>query len=477
MRIELTGGFYQARSIIANAQRCLNLYPEVNEEGAPVKITHYQTPGLTLLETCAVSRCRMLYTASNGNVYAVYGNKVYYISSTFTFTELGTIAYGTTPCYMADNAVIGVLVDGSTRGWTINITTNAFAEISDAAFYGATRVDYSDTYFIFNKPNTAIFYISPPAWNGTDAFDALDFASKSGAPDNISTIYVMYSQLWLIGNQRSSEIFYFSGATDFPFEQQPGTFIEHGIASPYSVAKQDVVLYWLSIDQQGRCIVLRGSNSQVQRISTHAIENEFGTYTTVSDAIGWTYQQEGHTFYVLTFPSADKTWVFDEATKLWHERCWIDENGEEHRIRPSACCFGYGKVLVGDWQDGRLYEWDIDAYTDDGDAIVRTRGFPHLIDDADRLFYRSFSADIQVGTATGLLTDEPPLIGLRWSDTRGQTWNNSMSQSLGSTGQYLTNPQWSRLGMARDRVFELSWSADCKTALNGAWIIVDKARS
>jgi len=67
---------------------------------------------------------------------------------------------------------------------------------------------------------------------------------------------------------------------------------------------------------------------------------------------------------------------------------------------------------------------------------------------------------------------DPPMISLRWSDDRGASWSQPLTQPLGQAGQTEINLQWRRLGMARDRVFELSWSSPVKTALNGAFIDV-----
>ncbi len=44
-RLPLLGGAYTARSVIANAQKCINLYPEKNQSDSPVPLTHYQRPG------------------------------------------------------------------------------------------------------------------------------------------------------------------------------------------------------------------------------------------------------------------------------------------------------------------------------------------------------------------------------------------------------------------------------------------------
>jgi uncharacterized membrane protein len=71
--------------------------------------------------------------------------------------------------------------------------------------------------------------------------------------------------------------------------------------------------------------------------------------------------------------------------------------------------------------------------------------------------------------------DVSPALGLRWSDTRGQTFGNAVAQQLSTDP--LSQLQWNRTGYARDRVFELFWSAALKTALNGAFIEVEPWKS
>ena len=69
------------------------------------------------------------------------------------------------------------------------------------------------------------------------------------------------------------------------------------------------------------------------------------------------------------------------------------------------------------------------------------------------------------------------LISLRWSDDRGHSFGNYVSQSMGEVGEYRTSLQWQRLAYARDRVFEVSWSVPCGAALQGCWIDVTPAQS
>ena len=215
--------------------------------------------------------------------------------------------------------------------------------------------------------------------------------------------------------------------------------------------------------------MLEGLGYQARVISTPAIAQQLGQYPIVNDAIGFCYQQNSHVFYVLNFPNANKTWVFDASTQLWHERAYMDAQGRENRIRPVCHAYAYGRNTCLDWQNGNLYYFDLDNYTDNGQPIVRRRGFPHIIEDGKRISHAHFIADIECGSINTADINNV-LISLRWSDTRGYSWGNPVTQTTGLTGQYQIQPIWRRLGIGRDRVYELFWSAPGQLALNGAFI-------
>lgn len=477
MLIPLLSGAYQSRSVIADAQSSINLFAEPNPPNTSpeVPVTNYPTPGLTLLAAApAPAAGRGLYVDSTNQLFAVVGRKVYKVSQFWVMTEIGTLnSLVSTPVGIIDNETTVFAVDGTpTGGYTWDVGTgNNFAVIADPDFLGSYRVDFLNTYFLFARPLTPTFYTSLS--NVVD-FDPLYFANMTGQPTNIEVALASHGVVWLLGDI-GSEIWFDSGDTNqLPFQRMPDMVLHQGCVAPYSAVRvsgdddSQTALYWLSRTREGNAVILAGRGYAATRVSTYAIEQEIQGYTIISDAVGYTYQQDGHSFYVLTFPNADVTWVYDTTTGQWHQRTWIDGNGVRHRHRVISAVNAYGKVVAQDWETGALYAYDTDNYTDNGAPIERVRAFPHLVSGLNRVSYARFIADMEAGA--NLDAAATSLVSLRWSDTRGRTWGNYVQRSFGRTGEYLTQPLWLQLGMARDRVFELSWSTAAATALNGAYV-------
>jgi hypothetical protein len=496
--VPLTGGAYQARSVVASAQRCLNLYPEPipEAEGEPARLAHYPTPGTRWLTSVGTGPIRGIHQAANEGTFVVSGGEVFQLDTTGWTggTALGAVTAGiTSPVSMADNGLDMLIVDGSANGWDVDLTTYTMSQIVDPGglFTGASAVKYLDTFFLFNRDFTPQFYWSLSLSNQFDPL-AGDFANKESASDLLLTIAVARREVYLLG-VRTSEVWYNAGPTDTgagssQFAEVQGVFIDHGCAAPYSVAEYDNGIFWLSRNRQGRGVVMMAAGYQTKRISTYAIEDTIRKYPTIGDAVGFCYQIGGHTFYALSFPTADATWVYDTGTGLWHEWGWIDTNGAVHRHRANAfCALTDGTLLVGDHQTGDLYALDAEIYTDCKGSvpgpILRQRAWPHLVADGRRVFYREFIADMETGTAP----KQGPvpanlLVSLDWSDDRGHSYGFPVTQAIGGTspalgagGDYQTSMQWQRLGMARDRVFRLSWTVNAPTVLQGAWVTAEAA--
>jgi len=290
------------------------------------------------------------------------------------------------------------------------------------------------------------------------------------------SLIVDHLEIWLFGSN-SVEVWYDAGATPFPMARIQGAFLEVGCAAAYSVAKLDNSVFWLGADARGRGIVYRANGYTPTRISTNAVEYAIQNYSNISDAIGYTYQQDGHPFYVLIFPSAQATWVFDVSTNLWHERAGFD-NGQFTRHRSNCQMAFNNKIVVGDYDNGNIYAFDLTNYADNG-AIQKWlrswRALPTGQNNLKRTAHHSLQLDAETGVGINNGQGSDPQVMLRWSDDGGHTWSNEHWKSMGAIGGYGYRTIWRRLGMTdkiRDRVYEVSGTDPVKIAIMGAELYI-----
>lgn len=466
MKLEgFVGSAYTLRSKNLDSQRCVNLYPVFDEsglgkDGDPAMLIG--TPGLRLLLD-AGSVVRALYTASNGTLYAVCGNILYSISSSWVKTSLGTLLSSSGMVSIADNGVQMMIVDGSS-GYILTFSSNTFAQITDPDMPKANNVKFIDGYFMLNQANTGRFWITS-LYDGF-TIDSLDFATAEGSPDNLLAIEVLRRQAWLFGTE-SIQVYFDSGDVNFPFSPINGVFIETGIAATFSLAKADQTLFWLGKNKDGQGVVYMASGYQPLRISTTAIETAIQSYGDISSAVGFGYQQEGATFYVLNF--SGQTWVYDIATKMWHERAYFN-NGFFERYRANTHTYFNNTHVVGDYSNGKIYALDLDYFYDDTQPRKWLRSSPHIAKELKYIHYDNFQVDLEVGVGTNTGQGIDPTIVVRASNDGGHSFGNERYKSMGKIGEFRARANFSRCGRSRDRVFEVSGTDPVRVALLAAYI-------
>lgn len=460
------GPSYTLDSPNIDSQRSVNWYPKMSESGNSKErevLSLIGTPGYSLLVNLGTGPIRGEHKAKNGTLYSVCGNKLYRVSSAWVKTEIGTLQTSTGHVDFADNGVTLCVVDGP-NGYYHTLNSSSTTQIDDEDFVGATRVEYIDGYFLFIEPSSQTFYISE--LNGT-GIDGLDFSEADGSPDNLVSVLVNHRQVWLFGED-SIEGWYNSGNADFPFERIGGGFIEIGCAAAFSVAKLGTYTLWLGKNADGHGIVYAAQGFAAQRISTHAVEKAIQGYGDISDAVAWTYQENGHDFYVLNFTAANTTWVYDLSTRLWHERAAFSA-GQYQRHRANYHAFAYGTHVIGDYENGNLYKLDSSVYTDAGSVIRRMRAAPHLSEGGKNIIYHEFRLDMETGVGLdGSGQGSDPQIILQWSDDGGHTWSNEKWRSIGKIGKRNTKVIWRNLGMSTDRVYRVIMTDPVKANLMGA---------
>ena len=478
MKTPILGSTYVARSVNAADARMVNLFPEIVPEAGKEPAFLQRAPGLRLLATVGSGPIRGEWSFG-GYGYVVSGSRLYKIDSNYTATLLGSVSGTSGPVSMADNGT-QLFIACNGPSYIYNSSTNVLGQITDTDFPGAVTVGYLDGYFVFNEPYSQKIWVTS-LLDGT-SIDPLDFASAEGSPDGVVGIIVDHREVWVYGTN-SVEVWYDTGATDFPLQRIQGAFNEIGCVAAYSIAKMDNGLFWLGRDARGQGIVYRANGYTGTRISTHAIEWQIQQYGDLSDAIGYTYQQDGHSFYVLIFPSANATWVYDVATQAWHERAgW--SNGEFTRHRSNCQMFFNNEVIVGDYENGNIYAFDLDYYSDNGNIqkwLRSWRALPTGQNNLRRTAHHSLQIDMESGVGLNAgpegspVQGEDPKVMLRWSDDGGHTWSNYYESSVGRIGQYYRRVFFRRLGMTlklRDRVYELSMTDPVKTAIMGAELLI-----
>lgn len=465
MQFPFVGGSYEGRSKDINSQRCVNLYVEVDQQGGKVPIALFGTPGLVEFCDTGIDFALRGMHVFDGVLYAVCGSSLYGIDTTGTATYLGALNTLTGPVYMANNPTQLMIVD-STYGYIWDGTT--VTQIADTDFMGAGGLTYQDGYFIVPVPDTIYAQLSD--LNDGTSWDPTQLISVEGKPDSILAVFSDHRELWAFKKQ-TTEVYYNSGGT-VPFTRKIDEILERGIIAPASVAREDNTIFWL--DDRGIARRAEGYNPKI--ISTRHIEYQWSQYDTLSDAIGFCYVQEGHTFYVLTFPGANKTWCYDITTGIWHERMssfdYVDG-------RWRANCYAYfdGKHLVGDYANGKIYEMSLDTYADDGEPIKAIRRAPVVHDDRKWLFHRNLEIEFESGVGLVSGQGQTPYAMLRWSDDGGHTWGNVHPVEIGKIGEYTKRARWKKLGRSRNRIYEVTITDPVKRVIVGAYLDVEKGVS
>lgn len=441
-RFGFVGPAYRSQSVTADCQMLMNLYLEKIESGqGKSDAALYCTPGLEKLYDLGKAPLRGEITAQ-GRTFAVAGVTLWeLLPPTATPNKINrgqvvsdgqpvSMAFGPTQVLIASagNLYCFQLVAGTTTTATgVILAANSLTLLPQYNSTGfgllgnVLQVQYLLGAFyalILNNLGTTQIQqsvnLDGSGWTGVAQTGVIAFS------DNVTAIVENHLQLWVFGPKKIQPYFN-SGNFPFSLDVAQGTLIEQGLAAAFSVAKLDNSIFWLGQNERGNGIVWRANGYQPMRISTHAIEYELSTYITIADAVCYAYEEQGHAFYVMHFPTAQKTWVYDAAASaqfgmpIWHQRgFWsvVGGNGQYMQSRAGFHTFNYGIHLVGDPTTGAVYQQSIPVlaadgkswrFADDfGNAIRRVRRAPHISNEMAWTYHTKLQLDVEVGLGSTL---------------------------------------------------------------------------
>jgi hypothetical protein len=441
----------------ADCQRTINLYPvKIEREGEKARWHLQGCPGLSTFVTLTDTPIRGMYVFRS-RPFVVAANKLIEVFSDGTTDEwgtIGTIRGRVSMCELGDDLVIG---DGATF-YAFNLGTGAITVITDAP-QGRFCVAFNQRVLYLEAGSGRVYYSE---LNDATDVPALNFFTAENKPDDATVLQAAEDRIY-IGGTDTIEEWFDAGDADNPFQRVREGIVHAGVLAEDTFLIADNGYFYVEQSTAGKGIVRR-SAVRPQRISTAAVERFTETATRLS---AYTYAEQGRIFYVL---NADEgTWAFDLKDAEWHERAFLDtSDGSLDRARPEIHAFAFGKHLVSDYENGKIYEQSLSYYDHAGTAMISRRVTAATFADGAAVTVDEFFVDCATGV--GLITGQgsDPQAMLRYSTDAGQNWSNELSRDIGAIGDTNARVRWHSLGLGRDWAFEVSISDPVPRVLIGA---------
>jgi len=457
------GRAYTSQSLNVDAEALINWYLEASEsEGAKTPMAFYPCPGFEAFASTAQPSGRGAIEV-NGRAFCVSGTGFYELQSDETTVLRGTVQQDTNPATLATNGLAGhqVLITSGGLVYCFDLDSHAFAQVNDSAGdpLTGTVCGYVDGFFlVLDVPTSTLKWsdlLDGTSWNASDV------TQRNTSGDRWRGMLIKDGEIWLFG-QQTSDVYVNTGDADQPFQPIQGAFFSTGIGATFACDICDNTPVWFGQSARGNGVVYRatGTGGSPQRISDHGVEFAIQGYETTSDAQAVTYQDQGHEFFILSFPTEGRTWVWDAATASWHERGdWSSSLMRFTAYRVASHIFAFGKHLVQDRQSGVIYDMDIAHTTGmDGAVIRRVRRTPYAVNELKSIRFPKLQIDLEVGLGNPVFPAQTPQGMLRWSNDGGKTWSNERAASAGRLGQYGVHMKFQMLGSGRNRLYEFSVS-------------------
>ena len=239
-----------------------------------------------------------------------------------------------------------------------------------------------------------------------------------------------------------------------------------GVFAVFSMIQASETFFFIGggVNESPSIRIFTGSGTEI--ISTDAIDSVLQDLSDedISNAFAWSYSQSGSRFVGFSFPTT--TFVFDTDSGKWHERKSqrITQSGTELlRWRVNSLITAYGKVLVGDSQDGRVGELSLDFFDEYDNTIFRRVATAAFSNNGKSLNFGSLELTMESGV--GDLDVEDPKIRMAFSKD-GKIFSSEITRSIGKIGDYIHRIVWRRLGrFPRFAVFQFTMSDKVKPVI------------
>lgn len=400
----------------------------------------------------------LFYWTRQGVLLASCNGKVFKITSAGVTTEITGTAYMTSGNRPTWDDMFGTNIYAASGG-----RIGAFPSTGNGAYIADAQAPTTVRFVVtINKVLVALNdsserfdwadSIDPTSWSGL-------YANIESKPDLVLAMMSANNYLYFFG-QETIEAWRDDGTT---FVRESQGVLSRGCLARYSVCNVNGVFYWL--DSSYEVSRLSGFTNEV--VSNPALSRYIRTFSTVSDAVGDYLPIEGRHFYVLSFPTEQKTFVYDILLNQWYEWSFYDSLLSEHKQYRASCIAtapAWNKTLVGDRSSGIIYT--IGGTTDNG-STIRTmlqsdfadRGAPTL---------NKFCHEVILTFKRSDTAASPKTMLIQWRDDGEAQWSNSVEVELEAIGSTQMVARVHRLGKYKTRQWRFIMTDETQSTILSA---------
>lgn len=456
-----------------NSFRLLNSY---NSEGS-VKSIHgtetYFDP--TNYGVADYFRVRCLHVTGRNRLFSVIGEKLIEVvdelnarTSTQPISNGGW--YDDSRITMADNGKYVLITDGV----SLNICDTDDAGLHTVSYgvpvqYVSGVVQFNERFFIINNDPNEIENRSKVYWSevgveGCKTWLHLNYWGLTNG-EQFKSIKATQEYLYLF-TDRSYYVFSKSTNADLPIHKVGGNYGNIGVNSLSSVAQYLNTVFWLGSSDVGERQIFRLDGLTITKISDSNIDNLLHSIKHTEDAVGWCYTVGGESFYVLNFPTDNRTLVYNSTSNSWHERSTINpQTGLQEVYHAQYATNWKGTVYVGSSLTNNILTFNRNKFSEfDGRNIQKLIQTKVLSSNTNYLFHSKLVIDADVQTWNNF---DNKYFMLQYSDDGGNTWNYERTTDLPNVGEYSRRVEYRLLGRSRERVYRISTDSQVSLSING----------
>jgi len=355
-QIPLAGGTYKHTDLSLSAQRTINFWPQ-RQDNRDAKSPYIleSFPGLKAFSSGSGLNRGMFEHL--GTLYKLTGTTLTSVDNMGNRTTIGTIPGDGRAIF--DGFLTGIVLtaNGVAYWWNgATLTTG-----TDGDFETPDSVTVINNQAVYDGDNGR-FCISDVGAPLT--INALNYGSAEYQADSLQRVYAFLTTIYMMGVNSIEQHWNNPQVENPPVSRIEGGAINYGLGAVHSVANDGREIYFFGTDRQVYSLLGAAAAPLLPKV----IAREIQSFTTVSDAVGWCMCLDGQWFYVLKFPTADRTFIYPKGGQWFELSSGVD--GGRYIGDSYAYCFG--KHLIAD-ETGNIFELDNATYAENSQVIRRVR--------------------------------------------------------------------------------------------------------